>query len=260
MKLSERRSIGFGFAASLFWGPQTVTDAADTPELIERIHEGSLLGRARAQVARVVLRSMEDDQAGFDEAIEQLERLHVDIGDPSLRYLNAQPRLEALWRLGRVEDAVRWGATAKESYDRLGETGANSTLAAITASYAVVQGSLDLAERLLADAQAMAAADDFAAHVPIGWAAALLASNHGDDEKALREIDRALEWIRPTDYLWLHAETERVHAMVLSAAGHVAEAKAAFGAALEMFELKGDVASANRLREHVARWQDARPR
>ena len=252
MKLSERRAIGFAFAASLFWGPQSAADAADTPDWIERIHEGSLLGRARAQTARVVLRSMADDQAGFDEAIEQLEGLQADIGDPSHRYLNAQPRLEALRRLGRIDDAVRWGTAAKQTYDRLGETGANSTLAAITASYAVLQGSLELGERLLADARAMAAADDFAAHVPIGWATALLASARGDHETALGAIDGALELIRPTDYLCLHAETERVHAKVLRAAGLTAEAQAASDAALEMFERKGDVASANRLREELA--------
>jgi len=256
MNLAERRVIAFAFASSLAWGPEQVSQATDTPDVIERIYEGSLLGRAVAQMTRTIPRSMADDGPGFDETIEQLDALYRDLGDPSLRYLNAQPRLEALWRLGRGEEAVEWGTAAKGAYDRIGETGSNSTITAMTAYYAIQTRSLDLGAGILRDARAMASSDDFATHVPIAWGAALLASARDDHETALAEIGRAFELIVPTDYLTFHGETERVHWQVLLAAGREAEADAAFDEALAMYERKGDVASIRRLREQ--RDRDAR--
>jgi tetratricopeptide (TPR) repeat protein len=157
--------------------------------------------------------------------------------------------MESLWRLRRVDDAIRWGLEAKAALDAIGDTGANSTGSALTGYYAADTGSPDTARELLVVARAYASPDDFAAHVPIGWAAALLASLDGDHDAALAEIGRSLELIRPTDYLTFHAETERVHGKILFAAGRHQEATAAFDAALEMYERKGDVASARRLKD-----------
>ena len=93
----------------------------------------------------------------------------------------------------------------------------------------------------------MASPDDFAAHVPIGWSTALLASARGDHATAMDEIERAYELIRVTDYVTYRAETQRVRGKLLVAAGRVGEADAAFEEALAVFEGKGDVASARRL-------------
>ena len=90
----------------------------------------------------------------------------------------------------------------------------------------------------------MASPDDFAAHVPIGWAAALLASARGDHATAMDEIERAHELIRVTDYVTGQAETQRVRGKLLAAAGRIDESDAAFDEALALFEGKGDVASA----------------
>ena len=249
MRFPDRRAVGFGIVASLTWGPVPVHEAADTPVQVEWIHEGSLLGRSRAQLWRAMLRAMADDGPGFDDASAQLDAILGELGDDSIRYSNTQPRVESLWRLRRVDEAIRWGLETKRVYDAAGETGANSTTTALTAYYAVESGSPDLARELLVEARSMASPDDMAAHVPIGWAAALLASLAGDHDGALAEIERALELIRPTDYLTFQAETERVHGKVLFAAGRRDEATAAFDAALEMYERKGDVASARRLAE-----------
>ena len=247
MGIAERRTIGFGFGASLQWGPEPASEAASTPDRIEGIYEGSMLGRARAQLSGIVLRSMADDQVGFDEASAMLTALQAEVGDPALRLLNAQTQLEAMFRLGRTNDAIAWGLEAKREYDRIGETGANSTLTALTAYYAAVAGSLELAERLMDDARSMAADDDFAAHVPIAWTAGLLASARGEHDQALAEVERALELIRPTQYLTFEAETHLVRGTVMRAAGRTAEAEAAFDAAHEMFARKEDLASVRRV-------------
>ena len=249
MGITERRTIGFGFGASLQWGPEPASEAASTQDRIEEIYEGSMLGRARAQLPRLVLRSMADDQAGFDEASATLTALQAEVGDPALPLLHAQTQLEAMFRLGRIEDAIAWGLEAKREYDRVGETGANSTLTALTAYYAAVAGSLELADRLIDDARSLASDDDFAAHVPIAWTAALLASARGEHARALDETGRALEMIRPTQYFTFEAETQLVRGTVLRAATRAAEAEAAFDAAHEMFARKEDLASAHRVAE-----------
>ena len=247
MTFSERRTVAFGISSSLVWGPLPVEAAAEVPDQVERIYGGSLVGRARGQALRLVLHSMADDGPGYDEAAERLDALHGEIGDETFEYLNAGPRLESLWRMRRVEEAVERGLAAKVVFDGLQETGANSTLTPITAYYAVELGRHDLAEELLADALTMASPDDFAAHVPILWVSSLLAAHGGDHAAAADDIGRALEWIGTTDYVTFHGETERVHAKVLLAAGHTDDAVAAFDTAIAICERKGDVASARHL-------------
>ena len=249
MKLGERRAIAFGISAALSWGPLPASEGAGIPGQVERVYGGSLLGRIRAQLLRAAARSMADDERGFDEEAARFDALYAELGDDSARYQGSQIRAEALWRFRRVDEATRWGLATKEAYDRIGETGANSTMTALTAYFAVELERHELAEELLADARRMASPDDFAAHVPIGWSTALLASARGDHATAMDEIARALAVIRATDYVTYQAETERVHGKVLGAAGRTDEAAAAFEIALALFERKGDVASVHRLLE-----------
>ena len=249
MKLGERRAIAFGISAALSWGPLPANEGAGIPDQIQRVYGGSLLGRIRAQLLRAAARSMADDEPGFDEEAAIYDALYAELGDDSARYQGSQIRAEALWRFRRVDEAMRWGLATKAAYDRIGETGANSTMTALTAYFAVELGRHELAEELLADARRMASPDDFAAHVPIGWSTALLASARGDHATAMDEIERAYELIRVTDYVTYRAETQRVHGKLLAAAGRIDESGAAFDEALALFEGKGDVASAHRLVE-----------
>jgi class 3 adenylate cyclase/tetratricopeptide (TPR) repeat protein len=245
----DRRDVAFGLAGAVAWGPVPVAEGIASDVDIERIHGGSLLGRSRATFWRAMIQSMSDDAVAYDTSIAALDAIYEELGDPNLRYLNGQIRAECLWRLGRVDDAITWGLAVKAVYDEIGETGANSTMTALTAYYACRPGSLDLADELLPAAHAMTADDDFAALVPIGWVEARLASSRGEHERALEAVQRARDLLEPTDYLTFQAETERVHGHVLFAAGREPEATEAFDEALAMFERKGDVASAHRLAE-----------
>ncbi|MEX1262337.1 MAG: adenylate/guanylate cyclase domain-containing protein [Actinomycetota bacterium] len=243
----DRRDVAFGLLAAVAWGPVPIAEGIVSADEIERIHGGSLLGRSRAIFWRAMIHSMHDDADAYDASIAELDAIYGELGDPNLRYLNGQIRAECMWRLGRVDDAITWGLAVKAVYDEIGETGANSTMTALTAFYACHRGSLDLAEELLPDARAMTADDDFAALVPIGWVEARLASARGEHEHALAAVDMARALLVPTDYLMFEAETERVGGHVLFAAGRRREAGEAFDAALAMYERKGDVASAHRL-------------
>jgi class 3 adenylate cyclase len=251
MKLTDRRAVGFGLASSMNWGPLPVDQAWEVPDLIEGIYEHSLLGKARAHMLRLALSAMADDERGFEEARATVETLHRELGTEHVP--NPQLLLESLWRLRRTDEAVRVGLATKAIYDRTGEMGANATLTPLTAYYAIEASSPDLAERLLVSARAMASPDDFASHVPISWVSALLASEAGDHGRAIAAIEPALATIRETDYVTFEAETERVYGKVLAAAGRDAEATAAFDRALALFDRKGDVASARRLRAELSR-------
>jgi tetratricopeptide (TPR) repeat protein len=244
----DRRDVAFGLVAAVAWGPVPVGEGV-AGEDIERIHGGSLLGRSRALFWRSMIHSMLDDIDGFDASIAELDALYDELGEMKLRYLNGQIRSECLWRLGRVDDAIDWGIAVKAVYDDLGETGANSTLTALTAYYACHRGSLEQGEELISAARVMAADDDFAAQVPIDWAEARLASARGEHERALEFVDAAAALLVPTDYLMFEAETQRVRGHVLAAAGRAGEATEAFDVAIAMFERKGDVASAHRVAE-----------
>ena len=245
----DRRSVAFGLSGAVAWGPVPVDEGMASAEDIERIHGGSLLGRIRAAFWRAMIDAMRDDANGYDAVTSELEAMCDELGDAKLRYLNGQISAECMWRLGRVDDAIDWGLAVKAVYDDLGETGANSTMTALTAYYACHRGSFELAEELLPAARTMAADDDFAAQVPIDWAEARLASARGEHERALEFVDAAATLLVPTDYLMFEAETERVRGHVLVAAGRVPEASQALDAAIAMFDRKGDVASAHRVAE-----------
>jgi class 3 adenylate cyclase len=245
----DRREVAFGLLGAIAWGPVPVDEEVISAADVERIHGGSLIGRIRGTFWRAMIDSMLDHPEGFDAAMAELDALYDELGDGKFRYLFGQLEGESLWRLGRVDDAISWGLAVKALYDEMGETGANSTMTALTAYYACHRGSFDLAEELLPAAHAMTADDDFAAQVPIGWAEARLASARGEHEHALESVDTAAALLVPTDYVTFQAETVRVRGHVLFAAGRVGEATTAFDAAISMFNRKGDVASAHRVAE-----------
>jgi tetratricopeptide (TPR) repeat protein len=165
-----------------------------------------------------------------------------------------QGRGESLRRLGRNDEAEATLREGKAFLDRSGGTGFNSTVTSILATYVAEDGRIDEAAELLENARPMAAPDDFGATVPFGWASALVASAAGDHETARREIDRALAEVSRTDFLNFHADTLRIRAIVLLAAGRAAEAAATLDEAAALWEHKENVASLRRLRA----WRDER--
>jgi class 3 adenylate cyclase/tetratricopeptide (TPR) repeat protein len=79
-------------------------------------------------------------------------------------------------------------------------------------------------------------------------ALAQVRARQGRLDEALLLSDEALATFVDTDFLGWHAEVLEDRAEVLQLAGRPAEAAAALGKALELYEAKGDVVSARRLR------------
>jgi tetratricopeptide (TPR) repeat protein len=141
----------------------------------------------------------------------------------------------------------------KAHLDARHETGNNSTITALLATFLAETGEFDEAWAMTEAARAMSSPDDFGALVPVGWASGLIASASGQHDAALAALDEALALIRETDYLNFHADTLRIRGQVLWAAGRRDEAEASFAEALALFERKGNVASARRMDV----WRDA---
>ncbi len=97
---------------------------------------------------------MADDSEGFDAAMDRVDRGWADIGTPDARHLNNLVRAESLWRLGRRTDAVEVLRHAKVIYDREGETGSNSTITSVLATYLAETGRFDDADELAGQASA----------------------------------------------------------------------------------------------------------
>jgi tetratricopeptide (TPR) repeat protein len=192
---------------------------------------------------------MGDRAEDFDAAVTRVDTAWADVGNPDGRLWTAgQPRAESLWRLGREAEAIDWFRGSKRYLEARGETAFNSTTTAVLAAFLAESGQLDEAASLIPEARAMAASDDFATHMAIGWAQALVWSAEGSHEAALAAIEESLRLVLRTDYLNGTADTHRIRGRVLLAAGRLAEATAAFDEALALFERKGNVASARRLR------------
>jgi tetratricopeptide (TPR) repeat protein len=254
MPMPERFLVAAGFNSDAYFGSQPVAEGLHSVETIRAILGDGVVGRRMGDERSAYLAAMGDRAEEFDAAMERVDRAWADLGNPDARFwAGSQGRAESLWRLGRLADAIEWFRSSKRYLDARGETAFNSTITALLATCLAEAGQLGEAASLVPEARAMAASDDFATHVAIRWAQALVSSAAGDHEPALTAIDEALRLILPTDYLTFTADTHRIRGQVLLAADRRAEAEAAFDEALSLFERKGNIASARRLRTWLER-------
>jgi class 3 adenylate cyclase/tetratricopeptide (TPR) repeat protein len=248
-----RNLVMNGFITEAYFGTSPV-DAGF--ELIERVREAGddgIRSRIRCDQATAALFAMRGDEESFDETWARVDRAFAELGDPEGVNIQNQARPESLWRLGRDDEAIAMLRAAKAYLDARNETGNNSTITALLATFLAEAGEFDEASEITDAARAMSSSDDFGALVPIGWASGLVESAGGRHDAALAALDEALALIRETDYLNFHADTLRIRGQVLVAAGRRDEADASFAEALAMFERKGNVASARRMQA----WRDA---
>ncbi len=240
--------VGTGLRMDVFWGSAPVDEGLGMVGTMQRISGDSVLGSLATEATRAALLAMADRVPEFDATLDRYDQVRSDLGleahDPG-----AQPRAESLWLLGRLDEAVAVLREEKAYLDSRGETGVNSTTTAMLAIVLAESGRIDEADSLIAEAVSMAASDDFATHVEIGVATALVSLARGDHAAAMTAIDGALARVRRTDYLNHTADALRVRGQVLLAADRPTEAQGSFDEALAIYERKGNVASARRLRE-----------
>ncbi|MGZ5293073.1 MAG: adenylate/guanylate cyclase domain-containing protein [Actinomycetota bacterium] len=247
-----RGFVSDAFLTEAYFGSTPVDEGFRLVERMREIIGDGVRGRMKCETLTGSLLAMAGNEEGFDAAMERVDRGWDELGNPQEKFMQNQGRAESLWRLGREAEAEALLRGAKAFLDQIGETGFNSTLTSVLATFLAESGRFDEAETLVEQARPMASADDFGALVPIGWASGLVASARGDHDEALRAIDEALGLVRETDYLTFHADTLRFRGQILWDSGRHGDADLAFAEALAMYERKGNVASARRMQA----WRD----
>ena len=252
LRFNERAWVMQQTGIDTYFGSLSVREGIDIIERMRELVGSSVRGAIGIDISLSGLAAMQDDRAGFDEAVARIDGAWRELGDPDERHMGLQGRGESLRWLGRNDEAEATLREAKAFLDRSGGTGFNSTVTSILATFVAEDGRIDEAAELIENARPMVAPDDFGATVPLGWASALVASAAGDHETARREIDQALATVSRTDFLNFHADTLRIQGMVLLAAGQEADAAAALDEAAALWEHKENVASLRRIRA----WRD----
>ena len=252
MTPTYRGLVCLGFMVDSYFGSAPLVDGFRYVARMREIQGDSVLGQVRCDILEASLHSMAGDVDAFDAAMASAERGWDEMRNPESRFVQGQPRAESLWRIGREAEAVAFMRQMKELMDRIGETGNNATITAELATYLAESGSVEEAAMFIEQARAITSPDDFGATVPIGWAAGLVASAHGEHDAAVSLLDEALQTVRQTDYLNFTADTLRIRGQILWAAGRTSEAEGSFDEAATLWTHKGNAADLDRL----ARWRD----
>jgi tetratricopeptide (TPR) repeat protein len=152
---------------------------------------------------------------------------------------------------GDLEAAER---ELRRDYDALaaiGETYFRSTMASYLAQVLWLRGDPDGALRFSEIAEEIGDADDILTQVPWRSVRAKVLASRGDPEDARRLAREAVELAAGTSHTHLRAEALIDLAEVLTSIGERESAGPPLREALKLFEEKGDVASAESLRQRI---------
>ena len=139
----------------------------------------------------------------------------------------------------------------RDALPQLEQAGQLANLASVAAQLAetlVAAGRYEEAARFAESSERAAAADDI--HAQISWrvAGAKASAGLGDAERAEAVAREAVELATSTDSPYFAAEALEALAAALAASGREVEADAAAAGALDLYEAKGNVVAAERLR------------
>jgi class 3 adenylate cyclase/tetratricopeptide (TPR) repeat protein len=211
---------------------------------------GSLGVEAKATLRRAVVRVARGDPAGGQALFTHGLSACADLG-MSLWAAG----FVGCWMLGLTDDPEVAEPRLRESYDALAAAGRRnvlSTVATIFAECRYRQARYGDSDDLLDVAADAGAEDDFVTQVRLRAGRAKLLARRGlavDAEAAARE---AVALAERTEYIDLRGDSLLALGEVLRLAGRRDEAAGAMRAALELWEAKGNVASAARTRSLLA--------
>jgi DNA-binding SARP family transcriptional activator len=245
---AEAYSVNLLLGAWLF-GPTPVAEA------IGRCEE--LLGRPPRQQrikasAYRALAGLVAMEGRFDEARELLERDREIIEDVGLRVAAAVA--SEIWGIlemlaGDPEAAEQRLLVGYEILDGLGEKSGLSTLAAMLAHAVYAQGRDEDAFRFTQISEDAAPEEDRSANVYWLAARAKVLARRGKAEEAETLARKALGLAEETDFLNMRGHALMDLTEVLRRCGRAAEALEAAGAALALYEQKGNAVAARGARE-----------
>lgn len=158
----------------------------------------------------------------------------------------------ALGDLAAADREATWSISVLE---RMGETGQRSTIHGFRARISFELGRPD--EAVVADAEEcrrLAQVDDAVSQLQWRAALALIAARAGRIDEAKRWIDEGAAFIDAsgTDFLYEQALTAQDRGYIHQQAGELGDARRWYEKARQMFEQKGDVMDAARVKVKLA--------
>jgi class 3 adenylate cyclase/tetratricopeptide (TPR) repeat protein len=258
---ARRADIPYGTAlrylpGSLLHGPKPVSEAIAAVEEVIRLaptpRQGALALRHLG-----LLRAMQGDFSEGRDLLEQAKQAAEELGDRiavAVTDGHFGGPLEVL--AGDYPQAAFLMRTGYEQLIAAGDRGFASTCAGWLAGALLELDDDAEAWRYAVIARESTASDDLASQVEGRRVQARLLSRRGDRVAAEALAREAVTMAEASDYLWLHGGALLGLAHVLSEAGRNDEAVDAARAALELFERKGIVPSAERTRDLIASWSE----
>jgi DNA-binding SARP family transcriptional activator len=153
---------------------------------------------------------------------------------------------------GQYPEAAAHYRSAYELVEVEADRGARPVYAAALACILARLGEIDEAGRLVREARAMLASpDDFYAEVLWRSALALVDAHEGLTDEAIRLSDEALARVHASDLLTFRGQTLEVAAIVHRLAGDETGARQALTEAFAVYERKGAIARAARVRSRL---------
>jgi len=233
-------------------GPRPVANAV---EHMERIRSGAdgPLAEAAALLSLGCLSLMSGQTDVGRDLYRRSEAINRDLG---VRLLAAaQPTLTGWSELvaGDVTNAETLLRTGYAELEEMGERGVLSSTAAELGRVLCEQGSYDAAERFAATSEELSGPGDaFNSSLIAGIRARVLASR-GDFAAASDAAQEAVARAAAGDCVELKADAYRALAEVRQASGRSEDAEAALQEALRLYEEKGNLIAAERVRKALTR-------
>ena len=235
-------------AAAVLYGPRPVEDALRRCGEIRARAAGDRRVEAGLLQTEAQLAAMAGRFDGVRETIEQAVAILEDLG-LSLLAPSGQEVLSVVEMLAGDFPAAE--AALRGAYERLeamGERGWLSTVGAEMARAIYAQGRYEEAERYANLSEERGASDDMATRITSRGVRARVAARRAEWKEAEALAREAASLSLTTDFLDLRGEAQMDLAEVLRLAGRAEEAERALDAAVQEFEAKGNVVSADRAR------------
>jgi hypothetical protein len=251
-RVDERREISSILALmapAALVGPRPVGDAIEVCRgILERGH-GTAVVEGNVSLVLAVLEAM---TGRIDEAREHYVKATSTLEDRGLTTLLASLRMYA----GMVEllagDFEAAEHELRLSYDALAAVGHSaflSTTAAFLAKPLYELGRYDDALYMTRASDAAASADDIASQVIWRGTRAKVLAHQGDERQAAKFAQEAVKLLEDTDLLNTRADAFADLAETMRLLGRDEEASAARAEALDLYETKGNLASACAIRQ-----------
>jgi class 3 adenylate cyclase/tetratricopeptide (TPR) repeat protein len=252
MSRRDRQETAAQLCVSAFFGPLPVDDALEVVDRVRDLRSGSLNGEAHDLRVRAGILAMAGRFDEADESVTRSDLIFEDLGIP-LRRVAASQIVGEFYRLaGRVDRAEALFREMHDTYEAMGEIGYNSTICALLGHVLCDQGRFEEAEVFARKSRELSAADDFASQGDWRLVQARVLSARGAFGDALVVADEGVAIMDATDYLDWQGGGHEVRGSILEAASRGDDARAAYETALDRYERKGNLVSAERVRSRLA--------